>query len=332
LLTDAHGKCFSIIEHTSCWDKSYNYGIYNDNRPVIFINYLLLYISRGYFFAHVLFFNLLSVLGFYWMYRAVEEAKGFKLLFFLLVFIPGNVSFWTSGILKENLLVFFMGVFIWRLILFNQIPVYRNLMLLLISIVPLFFVKGYFIILFLPFLTAFMLYKTIKFKKINPYISISAIALFLIVILYVNFPQFIHHLQAKQADFYAALPHSGLYYKVPAIKENILQFIIQLPVGFFHSVMEPLPELNNHFWKTFPVFIENILILLLATGIFVKKKSGFSPLVFTCLLFIVTYLSIIGLVVPVMGALVRYKVPALILLFVCLSIVYKPVIHEKNRL
>ncbi|RMG81613.1 MAG: hypothetical protein D6707_04525 [Bacteroidetes bacterium] len=331
LLTDAHGKCFSVIEHTSCWDKSYNYGIYNDNRPVIFINYLLLYLSGGYFFVHLLFFNLLSVAGFYRIYKAIEKANGLAFLFFLLVLIPGNVSFWTSGILKENILVFLMGFFIPQLLLFNQNPSLKNLILLITSTLPLFFVKGYFIVLLLPFLTAFALWKTIKFDKINAYVSISAITLFLIIALYIEFPEFMLHLKAKQTDFYAALPSSGLYFNPPEIKDNILGFVSQLPAGLFYSLIEPIPEFNHHFWKTAPVFMENIFVLIFSVIIFIRNKTNFSPLIFTLLLFIVTYLSIIGLVVPVTGALVRYKVPALIVLYICLSLVYKPVIHEKNH-
>ncbi|RKX19990.1 MAG: hypothetical protein DRP35_06755, partial [Candidatus Zixiibacteriota bacterium] len=69
----------------------------------------------------------------------------------------------------------------------------------------------------------------------------------------------------------------------------------------------------------FPPFIENILILgLLCLIIFYRNRLSkeFLPYLFLIISFTLILLILVGLTTPVIGALVRYKVPALPFLFI----------------
>ena len=69
--------------------------------------------------------------------------------------------------------------------------------------------------------------------------------------------------------------------------------------------------------------LENVLIIivLLATLIFVRLRNLSQPDVWCCTSFIVILFVLIGLTTPVLGALVRYKVPGLPFLGILLLLI-----------
>ena len=96
------------------WYQQYPTVVYDDTHTIIRINALLRIFSSGYFFVHLLVFIIMAFLGFIALYKTFVRyfAKNKGYLFFALFFIP-SVVFWSSGILKESFLFFFLVFFIY---------------------------------------------------------------------------------------------------------------------------------------------------------------------------------------------------------------------------
>jgi len=118
----------------------------NDSRGVTRMNAFLMLFTFGKYEAQAMFMVLLSFIGEWLLYRSFKayfKGKEFLLLLILL-FIP-SVYFWTSGVLKESIVVFLLGTFVYsafKLLLKKE----RKLKYILIFIVSVFlfvFIKPY---------------------------------------------------------------------------------------------------------------------------------------------------------------------------------------------
>jgi drug/metabolite transporter (DMT)-like permease len=105
---------------------------------------------------------------------------------------------------------------------------------------------------------------------------------------------------------------------IPLLEPDFVSFLKNSPVALFNVMLRPLPgDLNSMIM--IPAFFENMLIWLLIvfTAIFFRKKipGEHIPLIIFCLSFVVILFILTGLTTPVIGAIVRYKAPALPFLF-----------------
>ena len=88
------------------WYKKYNYLMYNDNRTIIRFNAIVLLFSFGKFFVHNVFMSFLSLIGLMAIYKVfVENFASKKVELLVAIFLLPSVLLWTSGTLKEGLVV-----------------------------------------------------------------------------------------------------------------------------------------------------------------------------------------------------------------------------------
>jgi uncharacterized membrane protein len=84
-------------------------------------------------------------------------------------------------------------------------------------------------------------------------------------------------------------------------------------MGIVNSLTRPWPnEIKNFLFV--PAVLENILLLFaIIFALIQKKKSTISSFNFIIFCFLFTFLlyAIIGISTPILGALVRYKIPAM---------------------
>ena len=97
------------------------------------------------------------------------------------------------------------------------------------------------------------------------------------------------------------------------LEENLFSLLAAVPMGIVNSLTRPWPnEIKNFLFV--PAVVENILLLFaIIFALFQKKKSTISSFNFIvfCLLFTFLLYAIIGISTPILGALVRYKIPAM---------------------
>ncbi len=321
MLTGIGGNAEHLMKYyDTCafWFKGFNYGLLNDNRIIIRFNALVRLISMGNIYTHTLFMSFLSFSGLWGIYRVLLAAlKRQKWLLLGVVFFLPSLWFWSSGLLKEG---FMMGVFGGLLYTFHLILQGRRtprlfvqlfLFLILCSIS-----KFYVLLSAMPGLLVWLLLKKYPGKPFFLFLGVHLGLLLLVVLLGLLSPlDFIQIIERKQHDFVTfaqSLQHVGSLVAIPDLEPGLWSLLKTAPQGFWHTLLRPhLGEASNAMMLL--AAVENTLLLLgiLLTLIFLKRPIKWNPLLLFSISFVFILFTLSGLTTPVLGALVRYKAPAL---------------------
>ncbi len=289
---------------------------FNDNRSIIRLNVLFQFISLGHYYVHVVFLNLFSFTGLICIYKFFKRALENKhKLFFLSLFLFPSLLFWGSGMLKDGLLLFSVGIFLY---FFQSIFVEKKISLLtvagfLLGIAGLIFNKFYILLMLLPAITA---YYFCTRSPVN-YIRKFSIVYFLFALIFFSSkfisPQldFLKILESKRMSFeqIAVSGNARHILELPNEPLTTFSFIKQIPQAFSRVVFRP------YLWESdsAPVLLsalENALLILsiLLLLFFVNRGIKPIPLLLFSLGFILTLFIFIGMITPVLGAMVRYRI------------------------
>lgn len=302
------------------WYTEFEKETFNDTHTIIRFNAFLRIFSFGVYHVHTIIVCFLSLIGMVAIYRAFEFAfKGKELLMAAAIFLLPSVIFWGSGVLKEGLLIFGFGLLIYYCFEFfkGNLKWYYFPLVGFVFFVLL-FLKVYALLLLLPCLIAFWINQKYNFKyQIIPYITSFIIAMVLALNITLIKEDFnvLEIITAKQHDFihHAAELDSKSRIEIEPLEPTFISFAINSPQSFFITFFRPF-----FFESKNPMMImaglENLLILaLLILSIYKRdllkqeQKNLFYFLIFYAILMFI----LVGMVTPVMGAMVRYKVPAL---------------------
>ncbi len=303
------------------WARKIDSSIYNDSHTIIRFNALVRIFSLGYYNVHTVFICFLSLVGLTAIYKTfvpVLQDKKKELLF--AVFLLPSVLFWGSGVLKEGLIFFALGLLIYHV---NKLFSVKSILICLAVGLLLALSKFYVWLAILPGLL-FMLWinKSSSTKILLKFIIV--ITLILIVGLnidkYTSIQNPLVTLSQKQIEFtklaygnaYDAynrpIPIAGSVIKIDTLKPTLASFIKNSPQALVNTFLRP------YIWelKKSPMMLmagaENIVLLLmiLLCIIFIKplKKIRWEYVLF-CLSFVIIQFLIIGCTTPVLGAIAR---------------------------
>ncbi|MDG1841909.1 MAG: hypothetical protein P8I93_06150 [Crocinitomicaceae bacterium] len=296
------------------WYRPYESSLYNDNRLIIRLNAFIRIFSFGNYHVHNLVFNLLSFIGLvglarFFLYHLKNEWK-----IYMAVFLIPSVVFWGSGVLKESILMFAIGLFCYHL---NKKIRLKVALILLLSLGIMLVLKFYVLMALLPVVIAWLLNKKqIKNIAFAYAVSILSISLVAFVIGYF-IPEYnvISILVTKQNDFVnmANVMQVNSAFEMSPLTPDLWAIVKAIPEGLFNCFTKPWPtEIKNPLFVA--SFLENLLILVFIGGAIAwyKKPNKYSlKFILFCFAFTVFLFAIIGITTPITGALVRYKVPAL---------------------
>ncbi|MEO5571611.1 MAG: hypothetical protein ABIT08_16840 [Bacteroidia bacterium] len=312
------------------WNK---YNLYNENRTIIRLNVLIRFFSLGYYQVHNVFFCFLSFTGLVAIAKLfLNELKDFKKLIFIFVFLFPSVVFWGSGVLKEGLIFFCIGMALYFMTRFfeNNNKKTLNLFLILFFSVMLLFVKVHVFFIFLPCYISFGL--SIKNRKhIALKFIITSLLFFLFLLsapLFSRNLNFLHYLCAKQTEFIhlAETVKAGSIIYIQPLQPTVWSLLKNSPIAFYNSMFRP-NLLDSHSPFILLAALENIFIICFGISALIsmsKKKINASPLFYFSIIFVLALFTLVGLITPVMGAIVRYKVLGVpFLFFIFLSFVDK---------
>ncbi|MAC95553.1 MAG: hypothetical protein CMC96_08625 [Flavobacteriales bacterium] len=297
------------LSQTLHWDLSTTYLI-NDNRTLIRLNYLLLYLSGEFYFFHLLFFCTLSFLGSIALFRFFNANSSLpSQLIFIVVFGVPSLLFWSSALLKESILLFTLGFFL----LFAQKVFIKNqlkfLPLFIVFLFLSFTVKIYvFLALAIPLLL-YLISQRLSIKKQKAAYSIIGISLIALFFSLKN--KLLITLKEKLIDFkaIAEAANAGSQIYMPTY-ENLSELIQLIPLALYNVLIHPLipPKwsLLSSVAAMEHLFLVGILVLPI---IAFKKQTKQLPFFWFCISFVLILSCLIGLSTPVLGAIVRYKVP-----------------------
>jgi hypothetical protein len=136
------------------WHSSIDDTLFNNSRIIIYLNFLIRFLSFNTIFVHIVFFCFLSFAGLTALYKSFYKYFPSKknVLIVGLYFIP-SVLFWTAGIYKETIAMFCVGfiVYLTDFGLEKNITL-KKLIVVVALLLLLFFLKIYILAALLPLL------------------------------------------------------------------------------------------------------------------------------------------------------------------------------------
>lgn len=299
------------------WYKKYNYNLYNDNRIVIRFNAVIRLISFGNIHTHAVILAFLSFLGLTAIYISFRTFSSSKMLATACYLMP-SVLLWTSGALKEAILMFSFGLLIYAAfqLIYKKIR-FANLLLLLLMFFILAQSKFYVLAAAVPGLISLIVIRYWKTRSpLLIFIGVHTL-LFIMALQLKHFTSYdiLDILSQKQNDFIrmvSTLQDVGSAVDLKPLEPKLWSFIKATPQAVCNSFCRPHPLEVKSIMMLFAM-AENILILsiLLIAIRFMKIKNESWPVVLFGLFFTLILFVLSGLTTPVLGALVRYKAPAL---------------------
>ena len=306
------------------WDRVYESSTYNDSRTIIRFNAIIRLFSGGNFHIHTLFFTALSMIGFTGIFKSFKDFFSNKQgALIIVIFLIPSVIFWSSGALKESILIFGMGILIYSLKQLTEQKInIKFLILFILSFILLFFIKFYVLLAMLPCLIGYFI--SVKFQMKHPLIVYSSVLIFFSVLAFNSkeIPphfDFVETLITKQKNFIrlAEVTEPGSRFELTKLEPTFFGVAKAVPRAIINCFVRPLITKGNQF-IFLPSIIENtLLVALILLSIFsglkqkVKRTIEIKNIFWFSVFFTLILFTIIGLTTPVSGALVRYKIPAL---------------------
>lgn len=381
----------------SLWHDKYN-DLFNDNHVFIRLNALIRIFSFGYYKVHIVFICFLSMLGLTAIYKTfIPYLENKKKELLVAVFLVPSVLFWSSGVTKEGLLFFGLGLFMYffHKLIYEKFS-FAAILGTFLTLLLLVFLKVYVLIALLPSLLAISWIAKTGNKLVGiKYLTVYVVCLLLGISISFVFPNYnpmkmIANTQREFTDMtrggtylissryyvyiapenkndiipignnqykikqgsnyvywknyipedtlratnskdtstytiYSQSVKAGSSIEMKLLSPDLVSSIKHIPSAFITVFVRPhLFEANSIL--SLCAAIENliILVLFLACLFFLPRilKQGIShPEMFLfCLSFVFFLFILIGLTASVMGAMVRYKTPALPFLIIALLI------------
>lgn len=308
------------------WQTSTRYGIANDNPAIIRINMVIGLFSGGSYLLHVFWMSVMALLGHLLLARGLTDLiarNGNPMPVFVGSLVFPTVVFWGSGVLKEVPLIFGLGLFFfalsggWR-------SDRRRWWWLLPALGLLGFTKPYVWITLAAPVLAFGLVRMTRWRPVwvFPVVLLLAYAAAVNADAVYAPGDFLYILSKKQTDFYnvAEMNNAGSTVAVSPVAQTPLAFLADAPERLVLTYLRPWP------WEAsgalqWAAVLENLLFLFVLgwmVTVWVRGRKHHATSLNAMLWLVFSFALVFGLVagstVPVLGAMVRYKLPVLLLL------------------
>ncbi len=305
------------------WKRNFDEAPFNENQTIIKLNALLMFVSLRVYFVHILFMCFLSLIGWVLLTNAIMKfAVPVSTVFVLPVLLLPSVLFWTSGVMKEPVLVLGLGVFIAGLLNLgtrNSRQNMKALSMLATGAFIIILIKFFVLVCLAPAVIAFLILRhnknafgiILKYVLVNMLLLVAAFNIHLFIPR-MDLQQMLVNKQmhsVKEANYFKA----GSRIEIPALDNSAASIVETAPVGIWNTITRP------YIWEGKNIMImasaaENLLI-----GLFIIACIAFSDFknlrqwnLFLFLLnFALAYFALIGICTPVLGNLVRYRAPIL---------------------
>jgi hypothetical protein len=308
-----------VMKYTSNWDTHNGSTLFGSNHLIIRVNMLLNLISLGSYGVHAIVFSFLAFMGLFWIFRFFyQQLPERKWLIFLAVFAFPSIVFWSSGILKESLIFFFIGLILncGSYALKGRKPIARTILVLL-AFFFLFQTRAIIALILFPIVLGY-LWNHIKPQRraFLPYF----------IMLFIGLSVLTESERITGKDFYGILVEKRMAFEELAnnTESNNDMLSIQYtaegysilkstPIALINSIFRPSP------WEAegplmWAAALENILLFLMLILLviypipIIEKKN----ILWFALLFALANLIVVGLTTPILGAISRYRIIGLL--------------------
>ena len=301
------------------WARNFDEAPFNEKRTIIKLNALIMFVSFKTYFVHILFMCFFSLIGWVLLTNAILAFTDLQasLLVLPILLLP-SVLFWTSGVMKEPLLVLGLGLVLHGLLV-SGLKVVERFITIVIGVIIILMTKFFVIACLLPALISFYIFKNkqtfsfiiVKYLVVNFILLLVAFNIHY-VIPKINLQQMLVNKQSHSVKE-AAYFNAGSRIDIPPIDGNTLSILKVAPVGIWNTITRPyLWEGKNMMMLASAVEnIFTVLFIILCLSLTNFKSIKNLNLVLFLLTFSISYYALIGICTPVLGNLVRYKAPLL---------------------
>ena len=314
------------------WYRAFDTGYYNDAHTMIRYNAVLHLFSFGHYHVHTVFASLLSTLGAVAFYKAfAERFEGHEEGLFVAIFLLPSVVFWSSGVLKENLLMIGLGAALWG----AMAPVGKgrhagHWSALLLGVAILSLVKSYVILSMLPGLLSWWWARNARTGILMRSLLVHGLVIVLVLSMGHGLPgpNVVQLLATQQRDFTGMVSEvaAGSLIDLPILEPTIGSLLRNAPHALYVTYLAPIFG-----WNLGPMALaaaaENLALLILMALLLFRTdryRRPDLPLLLFFLSFLLTLGLIIGWTTPVLGAVVRYRMPLLPFLIMSCLLMIKP--------
>ncbi len=320
-----------FYSHLTSWFTSGYSNQYNDARSVIRFHALIRLFSEGNVWIHLLWSNVFCVMGMVALIKFIAhqriQSSNFNWIALLILFIP-NVFIWSSAIMKEPLLIFAMGMTLRSFQLWNYERTISNFFKFLIFVFCFLLIKSFWLLAFLPgmLIWAFLpqMKKSLALITLSYAVSLIIVLLVGEVVLSFNLPDLLFGQQRNMWRFVVFMNSGSLIHPI-SFAPNPVSFLLHIPEAFCYGMFQPWPwQLAK--WFYFPLSLENFIFPLMVAFIIYKYKridKIIPPQLVIALIagFVIVIIS--AFTTPVIGSLIRYRMPGLLLMVLsALAILY----------
>ncbi len=327
------------------WARAHDTNVLNDSHTIIRFNALVRLFSMGYFNVHTVFMCFLSFIGLVATYKTFSEfLMDKKKELFYAVFLLPSVMFWGSGVLKEGILFFALGLLIY---FFNRLFDLKAFLIVISMAFLLGFSKFYVWLSLLPGLI-FLLWvnktgaKKIAFKFITVVFILSIIGFNVDRIINIQNP--LVTLSQKQIEFNKLasgemtdatgklIPVANSAIQINKLEPTFVSFVKNIPQAISNVLLRPFPWEMNSIMMLMAGFENMIILLILFVCLYFIAPFQKLPwhLILFCVSFVILQFIVIGETTPIIGAINRYRTPTLpFLLIAFLLVLDKPKLVSK---
>lgn len=293
------------------WDSKSALNSINDNRNAIRFNSLISLLSFKNTLLHIVLLNFISLIGLTALYKSARYFLPTlpASITFLAVFLSPSILFWTSGILKETHTILFLGLFFMALSKLIETRKIKYIFLLLLLSILLLLVRTYLALIVIGLSCIFYAFETLKVRNALYFFISIALCLVLGFFLLRSFQiDLFTVLKDKQIDFIYIGENANSFFKINELKQEI-DIVRYFPIAIINVFLQPQLLTLKSWLFIFPL-IENLDVLFFCfLAIRYHKKPSQEAILFLSLSILIYLISswLIGLTVPVQGAIARYK-------------------------
>lgn len=293
------------------WDSKSQFNIINDNRNAIRLNSLVSLFSFKNTYVHIVILNFLSMIGLSALYKSFSSFfhKVPALAIFVTVYLSPSILFWTSGILKETHTILIVGLYFMTISKWIKTNQYKYIVWTLILAFFLILVRTYLsmIILFATFIL--FLLKKIEYKKAVTQLFVLLFSgIGIITLIYFLPIDIFETIRDKQNAFIYIGSSANSFFNIPPIQEPI-DLLLLFPTAIINVFLQVQLFSFDSWLYIFPI-IENIDILFfcfLSIRYYKAVPKEARKYLVTLILIYILSTWLIGLTVPIQGAIARYK-------------------------
>jgi len=269
-------------------------------------------------YVNAIFFAFISFLAAICLAKVFQQMlnPGTKVL--MVPFLMPSLWYWTAGMHKEGFSVFLAALLMFGLVQMHKSKYHYGISLVVIGFSLLFFTRFFIAALLLPPLLAYAI--SMRWSNLAPLAVNIAVFLFFGLVSYLipkllHTPNLVDAIIAKKS-LYEALSNANTAIDLGSYEQSYWGIIQSTPQALFNAIVRP------HFLDVNSVYLglasaESLLItILFVLSLFYVKNCSRNEKVILYLFisFSLSYLLLAGLIVPNLGAILRYRSVALFFL------------------